>query len=190
MLAQQGAAVPVPAAKGPRVWLDLDQRELDDAYDQIKYAPNLQQIVKRYGTISAAVRARLGAPKRVMYGASPVEGIDLHPTERTNVAVHIDIHGGAWRSGQAKDNAYAAEMFVILEAHFLVSDFNNVVETKGDLSPMAAQIRAAVAWVYKNAATFGGDASRIFLSGPPLAPVSAVSSNHRLAKGFGRRATS
>ena len=36
------AQAPVPArAKGPRVWLDLDQQELDDAYDQSKYAANL-----------------------------------------------------------------------------------------------------------------------------------------------------
>ena len=27
-------------AKGPIVWLNMDQQELDDAYDQIVYAPN------------------------------------------------------------------------------------------------------------------------------------------------------
>jgi len=30
---------------------------------------------------------------------------------------------------------------------------------------MADQVRRAVAWVYKNAATFGGDPNRVFLSG-------------------------
>jgi len=50
-LAQQPApAPPAPRAKGPAVWLDMDQAELDAAYDQIKYAPNLPQIVKRYAT--------------------------------------------------------------------------------------------------------------------------------------------
>ena len=29
-----------PRVKGPIVWLDMDQRELDDAYDQLVYAPN------------------------------------------------------------------------------------------------------------------------------------------------------
>ena len=50
--------------KGPRVWLDMDQAELDAAYDQIKYAPNLPQITKRYATNSEAARSRLGAPRR------------------------------------------------------------------------------------------------------------------------------
>ncbi len=29
----------VPREKSPLVWLDMDQAELDDAYDQTAYAP-------------------------------------------------------------------------------------------------------------------------------------------------------
>ena len=160
------AQAPVPArVKGPRVWLDLDQQELDDAYDQSKYAANLAQIVKRYATNSEQVRARLGAPKRLAYGPTPIEGLDLYPTQKPNAPVHVFIHGGAWRSGFAKDAAYQAETFVNAGAHYLAVDFNNVLETKGDLMPMADQVRRAVAWVYKNAASFGGDPNRIYLSG-------------------------
>jgi len=50
--------------KGPRVWMDMDQVELDAAYDQSVYAPLLQQILKRYASSSNEMRARLGAPKR------------------------------------------------------------------------------------------------------------------------------
>src|SRR6266849_5621939 len=106
--AQQPA--PAPRVKGPLVWLDLDQKELDDAYDQSKYAPNLAQIVKRYGTNSEAVRQRLGAPKRLSYGPTPIEGADLYPTRRPNAPVHVFIHGGAWRTGLAKDYAFQAEL--------------------------------------------------------------------------------
>ena len=42
--AQQAAAA---RAKGPMVWLDMDQKELDDAYDQALYAPNAAQLGKR-----------------------------------------------------------------------------------------------------------------------------------------------
>ena len=160
------AQAPAPAReKGPRVWLDLDQRELDDAYDQSKYAANLAQIVKRYATNSEQVRARLGAPKRLAYGPTPIEGLDLYPTQKPNAPVHVFIHGGAWRSGLAKDAAYQAETFVNAGAHYLAVDFNNVLETKGDLMPMADQVRRAVAWVYRNAASFSGDPNRIYLSG-------------------------
>jgi arylformamidase len=77
----------------------------------------------------------------------------------------VFIHGGAWRSGLARDSAYPAETFVNAGAHYIAVDFNNVVETKGDLAPMADQVRRAVAWIYRNAASFGGDPNRVFLSG-------------------------
>ncbi len=156
---------PAARVKGPRVWLDLDQQELDDAYDQSKYAANLAQIVRRYATNSAQVRARLGAPKRLAYGSTAIEGLDLYPTQKPNAPVHVFIHGGAWRSGLARDSAYQAETFVNGGAHYLAVDFNNVTETKGDLMPMAEQVRRAVAWVYRNAASFGGDPNRLYLSG-------------------------
>src|ERR1043166_2950703 len=88
-LAQAPGASAPARQKGPRVWLDLDQQELDDAYDQSKYAANLQQIVKRYATNSEQVRARLGAPKRLAYGSTPIEGIDLYPTARPNAPGQI-----------------------------------------------------------------------------------------------------
>ena len=56
-------------------------------------------------------------------------------------------------------------MFVDAGAHFIALDFNNVIETKGDLMVMADQVRRGVAWVYRNAASFGGDSNRLYLSG-------------------------
>ena len=157
---QQAARV-----KGPIVWLDMDQQELDDAYDQSKYAPNIQQVLKRYEVNSEDVRARLGAPKRLAYGATPVEALDLYPARGQNVPIHVFVHGGAWRVGLAKNYAFQAETFVRAGAHFITLDFTNVVETKGDLMPMAEQVRRALAWIHQNAASFAGDASRIHLSG-------------------------
>jgi arylformamidase len=158
-------SAPPARTKGPAVWLDLDQKELDDAYDQSVYAPNLRQITGRYVTNSEAVRARIGAPKRLAYGSTPIEGLDLYATKTPNAPVQVFIHGGAWRGGLAKDFATPAEMFVEAGAHFVVLDFNNVIETKGDLMPMARQVRNAVGWVYKNAASFGGDPNRLYVSG-------------------------
>jgi arylformamidase len=154
-----------PRVKGPAVWLDMDQAELDAAYDQIQYAPNLPQIVKRYATNSEAVRARLGPPRRYAYGPTPIEALDVYTTKRENAPINIFIHGGAWRGGLAKDYGFPAELFVLAGAHYVVPDFINVVEAKGNLTPMAEQARRAVAWVYRNAQSFGGDPSRIYVSG-------------------------
>jgi arylformamidase len=159
----QRAAQP-PRAKGPVVWLDMDQQELDDAYDQIVYAPNRDHILKRCTRNSEIVRERLGAPKRFAYGAGPMEALDVFTTKAANAPVNVFVHGGAWRTGLAANYAYAAEMFVNAGAHHVVLDFNNVLETGGDLV-MAQQVRSGVAWVYRNAASFGGDAERLYVCG-------------------------
>jgi arylformamidase len=160
------ASAQAPAReKGPRVWLDLDQKELDDAYDQRVYAPNRDHVQKRYAANNAAALARLGPPTRFAYGPTPIEGLDLYSTKRPNAPINVFIHGGAWRGGAAKEHAIFGELFVDAGAHYIALDFNNVLETKGDLMPMADQVRRAVAWVYRNATSFGGDPQRLYVSG-------------------------
>ena len=161
----QPPAQQAPRVKGPRVWLDMDQKELDDAYDQSVYAPNLRQITGRYVTNSEGVRTRLGAPQRHAYGSTAIEALDVYRTKRSNAPINIFIHGGAWRGGSAKGSAYSAELFVHAGAHFVVPDFTWVQDVGGSLMPIADQVRRAVAWVYKNAQSFGGDPNRIFVSG-------------------------
>jgi arylformamidase len=155
---------PPSAAKGPPVWLDLDQKALDDAYDQSVWATNAKQLLDRYAVLSDDVRARLGTPQRFSYGATPVEALDVYRARR-GAPIQIFIHGGAWRSGSAKPWAFPVDMFVHRGAHFVVPDFVSVVDVGGNLATMADQVRRAIAWTYRNAARFGGDRARIFLSG-------------------------
>jgi len=162
---QSGPAQPGPRAKGPRVWLDLDQAELDAAYDQTVWAANREQLVRRYATQSDAARARLGAPQRFAYGVTAVEGLDVYATKRANAPINVFIHGGAWRAGFAKNYAFAAELFVRGGAHLVIPDFAAVQDVGGSLMPMADQVRRAVAWVYRNARSFGGDPDRLYVSG-------------------------
>lgn len=160
----QRAAQP-PRVKGPLVWLDMDKQELDDAYDQSVYAPNRDHVLKRCIRNSEIVRERLGAPKRFAYGPGQMEALDVFSTKVPNAPVNVFVHGGAWRAGLAANYAYAGEMFVNAGAHHVVLDFNNVLETGGDLMVMAEQVRRGVAWVYRNAALFGGDSERLYVCG-------------------------
>src|SRR4051794_9145413 len=69
-----------PREKGPKVFLDYDQAELDAAYDQAVYAPNHQQLAQRSAANSALVRERLGQPLRFSYGMSEIEQLDVYST--------------------------------------------------------------------------------------------------------------
>jgi arylformamidase len=157
---------PAPAhAKGPIVWLDLDQQELDDAYDQSVYAFNQGNIGERRRANSELARSIPGPPQRVAYGPTEIEKLDIYRTKRANAPINVFIHGGAWRGGRSSDSACLAEPFVKAGAHYVIPDFINVLEAGGDLFPMVDQVRRAVAWVYKNAASFGGNPDALYLTG-------------------------
>jgi arylformamidase len=160
----QSATAAAPAkAKGPIVWLDMDQQELDDAYDQIVYAPNRDQLAQRRVVNSAAARVRLGEPLRLAYGPTPIEGMDVYRTGKPNAPVAIFVHGGAWLRGDAAEHACLAEPFVHAGAHFAALDFTNVADAGGSLFPMVEQVRRAVGYLHRNAASFGGDGNRLYL---------------------------
>jgi arylformamidase len=75
----------------------------------------------------------------------------------------IFLHGGAWRGGDARSQAYQAEMFVQAGAHWVAPDFATVMDV--GLDGMVLQVRRAVAWVAQHAADFGGDPGRLYVAG-------------------------
>ena len=164
-LAEDCRVGPPAHEKGPLVWMNMDQVELDAAYDQAFYAPMRMDVIKRYASTSEEVRRRIGQPLRESYGPSAVEKLDVHRTRRANAPIFVFIHGGAWLGGESKNYGFAAEIFLNAGAHYVVPDFIAVREAGGDIRVMAEQVRRAVAWTYKNAASFGGDASRLYVGG-------------------------
>lgn len=151
-------------AKGPLVFLDMDQQTLDDAYDQEIYAPNRALVVERRKAASERARQILGAPKRVAYGPSEHEGLDIFDCGTKGAPVNVFVHGGAWRRNIAADYALQAEPLVRAGAHSVIIDFINVDQAGGDLFPMYQQVRRALAWIWRNAESFGGDRDRLYIS--------------------------
>jgi len=139
-----------------KVFLDYDQAALDAAYDQAVYAPNRDQILARLAHTSELVRRRIGQPERFAYGEKPIEALDVYRTKKDEAPVCVLVHGGAWRAGLARDYAFPAETVMRAGAHFAVLDFNNVLETNGDLLPMAEQVRRGIAWIFHNVKTQRG----------------------------------
>ena len=123
----------------------------------------MQQVLRRRALASDAARDRLGNPRTFSYGATPVETLDLYPTGRPRAPIVVFLHGGAWRGGDARSAAYAAETFVHAGAHYAVPEFATVMDV--GLDGMVAQVRRAVAWLASNAPSFGGDPGRIHVIG-------------------------
>jgi arylformamidase len=163
--AQRCPATPPARTKGPLVWMDMDQHELDEAYDQSVYAFNQRYVQERRNERNTLMAEVLGKPDRVAYGPGEKEKVDIYKTKRPNAPVMIFLHGGQWRGGTSAQGAYLAEPFVNAGAHFINVEFNNLPETNSDLNPMVDQCRRAVAWVHRNAKSFGGNPDALYLSG-------------------------
>lgn len=152
-------------AAEPKVWLDMTQKELDDAYTQDRYAANAAQVSRRYALASAYTRSLLGKPERIPYGRQMVEGLDLFRAKGDKAPVYIFIHGGAWKTGTAEKYSFVAAPFVMAGAACIIPDFSSVEDADGDLGYLAGQLQRLVRFVYAAADKLGCDRERIHVSG-------------------------
>jgi arylformamidase len=159
-----GATAVAPAfGQQKPVFLHYTQEQLDQAYDQAVWAPQLNELQAYDSTSSAAVRKVL-PPRTERYGKSDIELIDIFtPANASGVPIMIYIHGGAWLYNSRLDASFPAPTLVGRGAAYLTPDFNNVKQVR--LPDMIEQCRSAVEWAVRNAASFGGDPNRVYISG-------------------------
>jgi len=125
--------------------------------------------VLEYKRLSAETRNELKAIVDVTYGPSPGQRLDLFvPTSVSSangagLPVHIFIHGGYWRMFSKDDFSYIARTIVGAGAIAIVLDYDLMPSVR--LADVVRQVREAKQWVSENVHLYGGDASRLTVSG-------------------------
>lgn len=147
---------------GDTVYLHYTQAELDRNFDQRGWVSNALEVIGRYAVRSRATRERFKRRADVAYGPAGDEVLDIFPAAAAPAPVQIFVHGGAWKNFTKDDYSFPAEAYVPAGVHTVIVNFSNLPAVR--LPEMAAQVRRAIEWVYRNAASFGGDRERIFLS--------------------------
>ena len=126
-----------------KVFLDYDQKALDDQYEQRVWVPHADAIIRRYLVASDAVRGRLGEPRTERYGPTPIEALDIYGAGDRAL---VFVHGGAWKRQSKRENAFAAELAVSAGAAYVALDFALLPTVTLDV--MAAQVCRGIQWVH------------------------------------------
>ena len=86
-------------ANEKRVFLDYTQAELDQAYDQLVWAPHRDAIQAEIRAACEAVRQKT-PPRTERYGPSEKQELDVFtPPGAAKAPVLVYLHGGAWLRG-------------------------------------------------------------------------------------------
>ncbi len=125
-------------------WRALTKAQLDWNYDQRPHAPNMVQVLERLATAGAQAQARLSCRQRLTYGSTEIEALDWYACGQAQAPVLFFIHGGAWRSGQARDYAFFVEWMLAEGVDVVIPDFAAVQEVGGDLGVLHRQLAQAL----------------------------------------------
>jgi arylformamidase len=145
------------------IYKGLGGDELEYQYNPRVSVPEFPELAKQRAEASRKVRESLRSFLNVPYGNTPRQALDIFPASRAGGPVLVFIHGGYWRSGSKEDNCGFVPSFVDRGV--------NVVVIEYDLCPtvtvteIVRQARGAVAWIYRNIIRYGGNPSRLYVSG-------------------------
>jgi len=152
---------PVKARK--LVYRGYTQAELDIQYNQGTLVPDLAPYQAHWSESSDTARDEYDCTLDISYGPSNRERLDLFRPVNPVGPVVVMIHGGAWRRLSKEQAAFSAPAMLDAGAGFVALGFDLI--DRVPLAEMVRQVRAGVAWVYRNVAAHGLDPERIYLHG-------------------------
>lgn len=123
-----------------KVFREYTQEELDRQYEQRSFVPNVDEIIRRYGAASDAVRSKFGEPETFAYGSTAAEALDVYGGRRDRVLAFA--HGGAWTRMDKRRSAFAAGTFLDAGATYVALGFGLLPSIT--LPEMVAQVCRAL----------------------------------------------
>ncbi len=149
-----------------------DPEWLDAQYNNRARVAEHAQVIAGWSEASALARQQSAAHLDIAYGDGESERLDVFPATQAQpgasqgdggVPVLVFIHGGYWRSLSKAHHSFIAPSFNADGAMVVVPGY--ALCPSVGIEQIVLQMAAAVAWVWRNAARYGGDPNRIALAG-------------------------
>lgn len=141
----------------------LDRATLEREYNVRKNRPDFEQIGKDWAARSAAFREKTGGKLELAYGPAPRERIDVFSAGKQGAPLLVYIHGGYWQRGDKSVYSFVAAPFVANGVDVALVNYN--LCPNGSIPVITAQVRTAIIWLWRNAATLGLAQERFNLGG-------------------------
>ena len=136
-----------------------------DPFRTRNFVLDFDRYMADYAIRSAVTRATLRAHLNLAYGSALTERLDLFfpPQQSSPAPVHIFIHGGYWRMFAKEDYSFIADTVTAAGGIAAILDYSLMPDVR--MATIVDEVRRATRWIAANAADFGGDASRLTISG-------------------------
>ena len=140
-----------------------DPAWLEQQYNNRARVPGYAEHFRKWAEASELTRQQSDCTLDLPYGSGDGETLDLFRTAAPQAPVLVFIHGGYWRSLDKSQHSFVAASFNAEGALVVVPNY--ALAPAVSIEHMALQMTRALAWVWRNAATHGGDPSRIVVVG-------------------------
>ena len=145
------------------VYRGFDQQSLDAQYNNRARFPDFSVHFDRWTAWSERTRRTLPCLIDQPFGASELEKVDVFPAAAGRAPLYVFIHGGYWYSLDKSHYSYVAEG---MRPHGIATVVNNFgLAPAFDMDTIVEHNRGALAWIWSNADSFGGDRDRIYVCG-------------------------
>src|SRR3954471_13579951 len=149
----------------PPLWASLSLEEHEFQYNPQRAVPNFADHQAERAPANAAARATLKCHRDVAYGDHPLRRLDVYPAADGlgSAPVHVFFHGGYWRAQDKENFAFVAKGLVSRGITTVIANYE--LCPASTLDGVVDSALAAIEWVCRHIAEYGGVPKRVSFSG-------------------------
>lgn len=142
----------------------LSDDEYEFHFNPQRAFPNFKDYQAQRAPANATALAHLKRHADIAYGAHPLRKLDVYPAAGEGRApVHMFFHGGYWRAQDKENFAFIAGALVARGSTAVIVNYE--LCPASTLDGVADSAIAAADWTLRHIGDYGGDPSRVSLSG-------------------------